>query len=112
MRQAGIIAAPGITALDEMVDRLEEDHRNARRLAEGIDRIDGLHIDPSKVQTNIIYFSLADGRMTGEQLIERLNKRGVKFIRTGPGVFRMVTHYGIDNEDIDAALSAIRDVMK
>jgi threonine aldolase len=112
MRQAGIIAAAGITALEQMVERLAEDHNNARHLAEGIHRIEGLHIDLSKVQTNIIYFNLTSDRITGEQLITNLNKMGVKALQTGKGIFRMVTHYGIDSDDIDTALSGIREAMK
>jgi len=112
MRQAGILAAAGITALDQMVDRLAEDHSNARLLAEGISRIKGLHIDWYKFQTNIIYFKLASDRITGEQLIIQLNEKGVKAFQTGPGIFRMVTHHGIDGKDIDTALSVIQDAMK
>ncbi|MEJ2246289.1 MAG: low-specificity L-threonine aldolase [Acidobacteriota bacterium] len=111
MRQAGIIAAAGITALDQMVDRLKEDHANARRLAEGIHQIEGLHIDLPKVQTNIIYFNLESNRITGEELLEQLDARGIKTFQTGPGIFRMVTHYGIERDDIDAALSVIREAV-
>jgi threonine aldolase len=111
MRQAGIIAAAGITALDQMVDRLKEDHANARRLAEGIHKIEGLHIDLSRVQTNIIYFNQESNRITGEELLEQLDTRGVKAFQTGPGVFRMVTHSGIDEHDIDFAITALRKAM-
>ncbi len=112
MRQAGIIAAAGITALEQMVDRLADDHRNARQLAEGISQIDGLSIDLSKVQTNIIYFDLISKRITVEQFIARLNERGIKTLcLTGTPRFRMVTHHGIDSNDIDAALSALKQVM-
>ncbi len=112
MRQAGILAAAGITALEQMVERLAEDHRNCLNLAEGIDKIEGLSVDLSKVQTNIIYFSLSGGRITGEQLLNRLDEKGVKSFLTGPDTFRMVTHYGIEKNDIDTALAVIRDAMK
>jgi len=108
MRQAGIIAAAGITALENMTDRISEDHKNALRLAEGIGSINSLQIDLSKVRTNIVYFSLNSGRISGETFLERLEERGVRTLQTGPGVFRMVTHYGIEEEDIDRALAAIR----
>ena len=111
MRQAGIIAAAGIVALDQMVDRLKKDHTNARRLAEGIHQIEGLHIDLSRVQTNIIYFNLENNRITGEELLKQLDARGIKAFQTGPGVFRMVTHHGIDENDIDTALSSIREAV-
>ena len=77
MRQAGIIAAPGLVALEEMVDRLEEDHANARRLAEGINGIPGLSIETERIKTNNLYFNLATDRLTPEELLTRLGERGV-----------------------------------
>ena len=113
MRQAGIIAAAGIVALDEMVERLVEDHVNARRLAEGIAQIDGLSIDIAAVQTNIIYFDLVSYRLSVEEFLRRLEQKGIKLLCTGrPARFRMVTHYGIEAGDIDAALAGLREVMK
>jgi threonine aldolase len=112
MRQAGIIAAAGITALEDMVNRLKEDHENARRLAEGIARINGLSIEPEKVQTNIIYFEVNEGRTTAEELADRLDKKGVKVLSLEAGQLRAVTHYGISAEDIDAALKALSETMK
>ena len=84
MRQAGIIAAAGIEALDQMVQRLAEDHRNARRLAEGISSIDGLEIDLSQVQTNIIYFNLNKSQASAQKFLGSLEAKGVKFLPTGP----------------------------
>jgi threonine aldolase len=111
MRQCGIIAAAGITALEEMTERLAEDHANARRLAEGIADIQGLSIDLEKVQTNIVYFDLAKEKLTAEEFMKRLIDRGVKVIQTGPARFRAVTHYGISAEDIDMALAALSETM-
>jgi threonine aldolase len=112
MRQAGVIAAAGITALQEMVDRLAEDHENARRLAEGVAGIGGLSIEPAKVQTNIIYFELDEERMTPKELVTELNKTGVKLLAVGPRRLRAVTHYGISTEDIDLTVKALDEVMK
>jgi len=113
MRQAGIIAAAGIVGLEEMVERLAEDHVNARHLAEGIAHIDGLSIDIAAVQTNIIYFDLVSHRLSVEEFLRRLEQKGIKLLCTGrPARFRMVTHYGIEAEDIDAALAGLREVMK
>lgn len=112
MRQTGIIAAAGTVALEEMVERLAEDHMNARNLAKGIAHIPGLSIDLEKIKTNIIYLDLLSDRMTADEFITRLAQKGVKLLRTGPSRFRMVTHYGIESEDIDAALVALRDVME
>jgi threonine aldolase len=112
MRQAGVIAAAGITALEEMVDRLAEDHKNARRLAEGIANISGLSIEPARVQTNIIYFELDNDQMTAEELVTKLKGKGVKLLALGEGRLRAVTHYGISAEDIDLTVKALSEVMK
>jgi threonine aldolase len=112
MRQAGIIAAAGIAALEDMVDRLKEDHENAQRLAKGIAGISGLSIEPEKVQTNIIYFEVNEDRMTAKELVAKLNKKGVKMLSLEARQLRAVTHYGISTEDIDAALKALSEAMK
>lgn len=112
MRQAGIIAAAGITALEEMIDRLAEDHANAKHMAEGIARIPGLAVELERVQTNIVFFDLVGGKVTDEELVAKLGSRGVKVLRSAPGRIRAVTHYGISSDDIDFALSALAEVMK
>ncbi|MHC4630539.1 MAG: low-specificity L-threonine aldolase [Planctomycetota bacterium] len=112
MRQAGVIAAAGITALEEMVDRLAEDHENARRLAEGIAAIGGLSIEPERVQTDIVYFELASDRLTADELVAELGKKGIRILRVGPSRFRAVTHYGISADDIDLTVKALGEVMK
>lgn len=111
MRQAGVIAAAGIIALEQMVDRLEEDHRHARSLAEGISSIPGLSIDLPGIQTNIIYFDLDSTLLTADELVIKLGEKGIKLLKTGPSRFRMVTHYGISSKDIDVTLKAIAELM-
>jgi threonine aldolase len=112
MRQAGIIAAAGIVALQEMIDRLAEDHVNARRLAEGIAAIAGLATDPVRVLTNILYIDLVDKRFSDEEFMRRLAGKGIRLSHTGPARFRMLTHYGIGEAEIDAALKALQEVMQ
>ena len=112
MRQAGVIAAAGIVALDEMIDRIQEDHENAARLARGINEIDGLSIDLARVQTNIVYFDVADDQKPAEEILARLASKGVKILKLGPRRFRAVTHYGITSADIDQVVSALAEVMK
>jgi threonine aldolase len=112
MRQAGIIAAAGIVALDTMVDRIREDHDNAARLAQGIARIGGLSIDLTRVQTNILYFDVAAQGMTAEDLVKKLAARGVRVLSTGPTRLRAVTHYGITADDVDQTLSALAAAMQ
>lgn len=112
MRQTGIIAAAGMVALEEMVARLKEDHANARSLAEGIAQIPGLSTDTEGVKTNIIYFELVSQRLTADEFITRAGLKGLKFLPTGPSRFRMVTHYGIEPEDIAEALAVLSAIMK
>ncbi len=109
LRQGGVLAAAGLVALDTMVDRLAEDHANARRLAEGLASLPGFNVDPSTIETNIVYVELEDG--DGPGLSARLKERGV----LGNGRFnwvRFVPHYGVTAEDIDEALDVIESAMK
>jgi threonine aldolase len=112
MRQCGIIAAAGIIALERMVDRLAEDHANARRLAEGIADIQGLSMDMARVQTNIVYFELVNSQPTAETLVKRLDEKGIRLLQTGPSQLRAVTHYGITTEDVDFTLTVLAEVMQ
>jgi threonine aldolase len=112
MRQAGILAAAGIVALDEMVGRLQEDHDNARRLARGIAGIDGLSIDPARIQTNIVYFDLVRETPYAEEFAGQVAARGLRILSVGPNRLRAVTHYGITADDIAQALSVLADVAK
>jgi len=111
MRQSGIIAAAGITALEQMVDRLAEDHENAKRLAEGIACIRGLSIELNRIQTNIVYFDMKDEQLNAGALVTQLAEKGIKILQLAPSRLRAVTHYGISSEDVDIALSAICEVM-
>jgi threonine aldolase len=112
MRQAGIIAAAGIVALEEMVDRLAEDHENARRLAEGIALIPGLSSEPERVKTDILYFERISDGITDEELVSRLDEKGIQFLCLAPGRFRMVTHYGITASDVDRVIDELESVFK
>ncbi len=107
LRQFGVTAAAGLVALDEMVDRLADDHANARHLAEGLASIPGIKAEPSLVQTNILFMS-PDG-IDGAKLVAGLREKGV--LTTGSADrIRLVTHYGIDRDDIDYALQCTREV--
>jgi len=111
MRQAGVLAAAGIVALNEMVDRLAEDHANARKLADGLAEMPGLSIDPSLIKTDIVYFEVKRDDMTVEELVNKLEERGVRMLPVGPGRIRAVTHYHITSDDIDYALGAFSKVL-
>ncbi len=112
MRQAGVIAAPGVIALQKMVGRLKEDHQNARKLAEGLNTIPGMNVDMDAVQTNIV---LADITGTGwdvDYFVNRACKIGVQVFEFGATKARFVTHYGIDSEDIEEALARLRRLLE
>ena len=110
MRQAGVLAAAGIVALEQVAERLGEDHVRAKRLAEGLAEIPGLEVAP--VASNILYFDLADGVSKTSEDIERgLAERGVLLLGRGNGRFRAVTHYWISDKDIEATIDAMRTVM-
>jgi threonine aldolase len=111
-RQAGIIAAAGIYAIEKMSLRLEEDHQNARILAEGLAEIPGLAVDLSAVQTNIVVVELTSDRLTQTGLITLLKEQGVLVVPWTRNRIRFVTHYGIDAKDIEKALQAIGDILK
>jgi threonine aldolase len=106
MRQAGVLAAAGILALETMVDRLEEDHRNARKLADGLREIPGIVLETERPQTNMIYFHLSPSvNQTFPEIKDQMKQRG---ILVEP---RLVTHYWIDAQDIEKVILAFRDVL-
>ena len=111
MRQAGVIAAAGVVALETMVDRLAEDHANARRLSQGLAQIPGVVHDPATVQTNIVFLELSAGPGSAGEFTRRLGEMGVK-ANTAYGRVRMVAHRHIDSSDVDTALLAVSRVVK
>lgn len=110
MRQAGVIAAAGLVALDQMIDRLPEDHRRAHRLAEGLAAVPGLVVDLATVQTNIVIFRPPADLPTA-QVIEAFAARGIRVSNYGTRGLRMVTHYEIDDDAISSAIEAAREIM-
>jgi threonine aldolase len=111
MRQAGIIAAAGLYALDQHVERLADDHANARRLAEGLAEMPGVLLDPAQVETNIIFFDLAPSAPPASQVAQRLEDRGVRIGAMGPRRMRAVTHLGVDADGVEVALKAVAAVL-
>ena len=108
MRQGGILAAAGIVALEQMVDRLREDHANACLLAEGIARIPGLHVDIATVQSNMVYFELEPAvPFDATELCRRAGQHRVKVLPTGPRRIRAVTHCWVTREEIAEAVQAL-----
>ncbi|MCL4396242.1 MAG: low-specificity L-threonine aldolase [Chloroflexi bacterium] len=112
MRQAGVLAAAAIVALEQMVDRLEDDHRRARRLAEGLAAIRGMQVDVETVQTNIVLFQLVGGDWDALRLVESLGQEGIRCLDYAGSGIRMVVHYGIEDEDIERTLLTVRRLME
>lgn len=102
MRQAGILAAAGLVAIETMVDRLADDHRRAKRLAVGFG------LDPSTVETNIVMLDTQPRNVTAAALAEKLLPYGVKASPFGEYTLRFVTHYGIEDKDVEQAIAAVR----
>lgn len=112
MRQAGIIAAAGIIAVEKMVDRLKDDHINAKTLATGLSNIPGVTVDMATVQTNIVIYDVTGLGVDGKAWVTELGKLGVKAGAQEFGRVRMVTHRGIEKEDIEFALTAAEKTAK
>ena len=104
MRQVGVIAAAGIVALESMVERMAEDHTNARKLAQGLAQVPGISIQPDELPTNLVFFEITRGDPA--ELARKINERGVKG-GSPERRWRFVTHYGITSDDIDYALDVV-----
>ncbi|MFH1185590.1 MAG: low-specificity L-threonine aldolase [Chloroflexota bacterium] len=108
MRQAGVLAAAGIVALEKMSARLGEDHERARRLARGLREISGVQLDTEEPATNMVFFRLNDSLRISEKEVEaQLKDQGILVHATGPGRFRLVTHYWTDDAAIDKTVGAL-----
>ena len=113
MRQAGVIAAPGIVALKNMVGRLSEDHANAQKLAEGLADIPGIIIEPADVKTNIVFFQLQDefAPDANEIAAQLFAQENILIGVNGRLSFRAVTHYWVGSEEVDCLLVGLRNVL-
>ncbi|MBK8901956.1 MAG: low-specificity L-threonine aldolase [Anaerolineaceae bacterium] len=114
MRQAGIMAAAGIVALTEMVERLADDHAHARRLAEGLAQIPGIKLQPELVKTNMLFFTLDESvKVTPEQFVQRLRDEANIWLSGGYSrSFRAVTHYWIQEADVDLFVKTARAILQ
>jgi threonine aldolase len=110
MRQAGIVAAAGLVALDTR-DRLAEDHANALRLAEGLADVAGIEVDPAAVQTNIVMFRVTHPGFTWQTFADAAAELGLAVAELGHGRLRAVTHQGVDKADIDEAVQIVSRVL-
>lgn len=109
MRQIGILAAAGLVALEESPQRLTDDHNNAARLARGLAEIDGIAIEPNKIETNIVIFEISGTGRNSSEICAKLKADGILAIGFGD-LIRMVTHCDISRTDVDRALDSLRTV--
>jgi threonine aldolase len=112
MRQAGVLAAAALVALNEGPSRLAVDHENAALLARGLATIPGIHLDPANVQTNIVIFGIDPARMSAAEFLDSLTVRGVLALPVDASSVRMVTHLHVDRTNIENAISVVSEVMK
>ena len=112
MRQAGVLAAAAIVALEQMMERLAEDHAHAARLAHGLAAIDGIGLNPTTVQTNIVYFDVTKPGWAATRLSAALAAQGVLVNATSPQRLRAVTNYHITAADIQRTVTAVDVVLR
>lgn len=110
MRQVGVLAAAGLVALEESPPKLIEDHENAARLAKGVANLKGVKIDIGSVQTNIVMFDVSGAEFSSAEICEKLKEDGILAIGFGD-LIRMVTHYDVSGEEIDATLKHLRVIL-
>jgi threonine aldolase len=111
MRQAGVLAAAGLIALEESPKRLHEDHANAQHLARGLAALPGISIDPRKVATNIVIFDVEATGRTAAEISEQVGRQGVLCGATDKYAVRMVTHCDVNREGIEKAIRAVEAVV-
>jgi threonine aldolase len=114
MRQAGVLAAAGIVALEEMVERLADDHARARCLAQGLAALPGIYVQPENVRTNMVFFELETAvPFTPEYVVDELQRRANVWLGThGPRGFRAVTHYWIGDAEVEAFVATLKQIMQ
>ena len=113
MRQAGVLAAAGIIALEQMIDRLEDDHLRAIRLAENLGNIKGLNLPFGIPQTNMVFISIDESsKKTSAEIADELRKEDIRVGVVGPKAFRLVTHYWIDDIGVEKTINGFNQLMK
>lgn len=111
MRQVGVLAAAGLVAMEKMVDRLADDHRLAKKLAEGIARFPEIKLDPASVETDIVIFGFEHPKMSASDFLIRLEEKGILALPVPQGV-RMVTNKEVDESDVERTLSAFKNILR
>tara|TARA_B100000315_G_C14045988_1_gene349676 strand:- start:169 stop:522 length:354 start_codon:yes stop_codon:yes gene_type:complete len=112
MRQAGHLAAAGLVALNDLVDRLKEDHTHTQKLAQGFLALKGVKLDPSQIKTNILFFTLKHPTVTPEQFLDGLESEGVKILMIHSGTFRAVVHREISEDQVNWVLAVAAKLLR
>ena len=112
MRQSGHLAAAGIIALNDLTERLKEDHFNAQKLAQGLARLKRIVLKPELIKTNIIFFSLEHSNIKPETFLENLEAQGIKILMIHEGVFRIVLHREISETQVELVIKAMKEITK
>jgi threonine aldolase len=112
MRQVGVIASAGIVALQEMIERLEEDHILAKKLANGLAEIKGVELDPKDVETNIIIFKIKRNGISAPKFVEMLKEKGILALSISEDEVRFCTHKDVNEKDVERALKACREILQ
>ena len=111
-RQAGILAAAGIYALDHHINRLEEDHRKAKRVAKNLSAIKNLSVNAEEVETNMVFFDVSPTERTAQDIAAACRAQGLLFLPTSKTRIRCVTHLDVSLEDMDRAAEVLQKVVK
>jgi threonine aldolase len=112
MRQVGVLAAAGVISLEKMSMRLGQDHARARKLFEGLKQVNGLVFDANTVSTNMVYFNLSDEvKLSVDEIIAEMKKRGILIDWAAPRRFRLVTHYWVDDAGVEKSLGAFKEIL-
>ena len=108
MRQAGILAAAGLHAIDYHLERMAEDHANARILAGALAEIPGVDLDPETVDTNIVIADVSRHPLSETEIVRKMEEAGVRFLAIGPGRLRLVTHLDVSRAEAEEAAGRLR----
>ena len=112
MRQAGVAAAAALYALDNNVDRLAEDHANAKRLAEGVRQIERLEVLGERIDTNMLFFDVDPALGTAQDFAAKMKQYGLLMLATGPKTIRAVTHLDVNAEDVELAIDILQQAVR
>ena len=111
MRQVGILAAAGLIAIDEMTQRLDEDHRNSHYLADELDKIDGISVNKNTNDISMVYFTMGEDVIPEKEFVQKMYYRGIKISGMENGEYRFVTHVNVSREDVDTVINTVKELI-